>query len=91
MNNTIQQDTWQWGTGQHSMRGRTRISKGDSETTSGVYRVHYFHPLHKRVMMLAILWEDLLGEGTVDIKEDSTLFAYTLSYPTEPTRDLQIL
>ncbi|MCB9851609.1 MAG: hypothetical protein H6819_00830 [Phycisphaerales bacterium] len=88
INDAIQSDTWGWGPGRRSLVARTVNSRGDGETTSGVCRVLYWHPGRKKIAMLALLWQGMIGEGTATIKGDNARFDYILHYPTHPSRKL---
>lgn len=90
VNGAFQRDTWTWGPGKHSMYSRTVNSRGDGETTSGVYRVLYWHPGRKEIAMLALLWEGMLGEGVATIEGDAARFDYVLHYPSQPSRKLAL-
>ncbi len=85
-----QRDIWRWGPGKHSVSARTTNLKGEGESTSGSQRVLYWHPGREKVVMLALFWTDLVGEGVVTVSGEQVNFAYDLHYPNGVTRPLTI-
>jgi len=91
LNGTVQHDQWRWGPGKHSIIGYTRNTKDFGQSTSGIYRMIYWHPTQQRLKLLAIARGGLTSDGDVTLDDNSDVhFDLTLYYSDETSKAYQV-